>query len=79
MYVPEHNNQWIDLYESRVGERAEILPHLEQLDGRRALKIIWYGDPVLVKIRPEMSARYSEKSGCVCHRAREPGVYASGH
>ena len=63
LYVPAHNNQWIDLYEGRVGERAEILPNLQQLDGRRALKIVWYGDPVsLAKIRPEMSARYSEKA-----------------
>ena len=62
LYVPERNNRWIDLYESRVGERAEVLPNLQQLDGRRALKIVWYGDPViLVKIRPEMAARYEEK------------------
>src|SRR5207249_4495363 len=39
LYVPERNNRWIDLYESRVGERAEPLPDLSQLDGRRALKI----------------------------------------
>jgi hypothetical protein len=63
LYVPEHNNRWIDLYESRVGERAEVLPALEQLDGRRALKIVWYGDPVtLAKVRPEMTARYSDKA-----------------
>ena len=63
LYVPEHNNRWIDLYESRVGERAEVLPKLEQLDGRRALKIVWYGDPVtLAKVRPEMTARYSDKA-----------------
>ena len=63
LYVPEHNNQWIDLYEARVGERAEILPDLQQLDGRRALKIVWYGDPEsLAKVRPEMSVRYSEKA-----------------
>src|ERR1700751_3484321 len=37
LYVPEKNNRWIDLYESRVGERAETLPDLSQLDGRRAL------------------------------------------
>jgi len=58
LYVPELNNRWIDLYESRVGERAEPLPDLSQLDGRRALKIVWYGDPVVLKgIRPEISAR----------------------
>jgi Cof subfamily protein (haloacid dehalogenase superfamily) len=62
LYVAERNNSWIDLYEARVGERAEILPNLDQLDGRRALKIVWYGDPVtLSEIRPEMSAHYGEK------------------
>jgi len=62
LYVSERNNQWLDLYESRVGERAETLPDLNQLDGRRALKIVWYGEPaVLQKIRPEVSVRYSGK------------------
>jgi hypothetical protein len=62
LYVAERNNWWLDLYESRVGERAESLPNLDQLDGRRALKIVWYGDPaVLQKIRPEVSAVYSGK------------------
>ena len=41
-----------------MGERAETLPNLNQLDGRRALKIVWYGDPtVLRKIRSEIAAR----------------------
>ena len=63
LYVAERHNRWIDLYESRVGERAEILPDLQQLDGRRALKLVWYGDPVvLAKVRPEMSANYSDKT-----------------
>lgn len=62
LYVAERNNQWVHLYEARVGEKAEILPNLEQLDGRRALKLVWYGDPeILNKIRPEMSAHYGEK------------------
>jgi Cof subfamily protein (haloacid dehalogenase superfamily) len=62
LYVAERNNKWVHLYETRVGEKAEILPNLEQLDGRRALKIVWYGDPAaLAQIRPEMSARYEEK------------------
>ena len=62
LYVPERSNRWIDLYESRVGERAETLPDLSQLDGRRALKIVWYGDPVVLKkIRPEIAARYEGK------------------
>jgi Cof subfamily protein (haloacid dehalogenase superfamily) len=62
LYVAERNNKWVHLYEMRVGEKAEILPNLEQLDGRRALKIVWYGDPaVLAQIRPEMSAHYGRK------------------
>jgi Cof subfamily protein (haloacid dehalogenase superfamily) len=62
LYVPEGNNRWLDLYESRVGERAETIPSLSQLDGRRALKIVWYGDPVILrKIRPEMAAHYQGK------------------
>ena len=62
LYVAERHNRWIDLYESRVGERAEILSNLEQLDGRRALKLVWYGDPVVLgKVRGEMSANYSDK------------------
>jgi Cof subfamily protein (haloacid dehalogenase superfamily) len=62
LYVPEQNNRWIDLYESRVGERAEPLPDLSQLDGRRALKIVWYGDPVVLrKVRPEIAVRYHGK------------------
>jgi Cof subfamily protein (haloacid dehalogenase superfamily) len=63
LYVAERHNRWIDLYESRVGERAEILPNLEELDGRRALKLVCYGDPnVLAKVRPGMSADYSDKA-----------------
>jgi len=62
LYVAERNNKWLELYETRVGERAEVIANLEQLDGRRALKLVWYGDPEnLTKTRPEMSAHYSEK------------------
>jgi hydroxymethylpyrimidine pyrophosphatase-like HAD family hydrolase len=63
LYVAERNNRWIDLYEKRVGERAEVLPNLDQLDGRRALKIVWYSDPVLLeRLRPEISNRYRQKA-----------------
>src|SRR3954451_23803028 len=63
LYVAERNNKWVELYEARVGEKAEILPNLEQLDGRRALKIVWSGDPeILTKIRSEMSTHYGEKT-----------------
>ena len=62
LYVAKRHDRWIDLYESRVGERAEVLSDLEQLDGRRALKLVWYGDPVvLAKVRAEMSVNYSDK------------------
>jgi Cof subfamily protein (haloacid dehalogenase superfamily) len=63
LYVAERHNRWIDLYESRVGERADVLPNLDQLDGRRALKIVWYGDPnILEQMRPEISEHYREKA-----------------
>ncbi|MBV9104776.1 MAG: HAD family phosphatase [Verrucomicrobia bacterium] len=62
LFVPERNDRWIDLYESRVGERAETLPDLRQLDGRRALKIVWYGDPgILKRIRPTIALQYDGK------------------
>jgi Cof subfamily protein (haloacid dehalogenase superfamily) len=62
LYVAARHNRWIDLYESRVGERAELLADLGQLEGRRALKIIWYGDPeLLAKRRLDMLARYHGK------------------
>ena len=62
LYVAERNNEWIKLYESRVGEKTETLPALDQLDGRRALKIVWYGDPLLLaKARFQMAERYREK------------------
>ena len=62
LYVSQRNDQWLDLYESRVGERAEALPSLDQLDGRRALKIVWYGDPVILqKIRQEVAGQYGGK------------------
>jgi Cof subfamily protein (haloacid dehalogenase superfamily) len=62
LYVAERNDEWIELYESRVGEKTETLPDLERLDGRRALKIVWYGDPLLLaKARPRMAEQYREK------------------
>jgi len=62
LYVAERNNEWIELYESRVGEKTEALPDLDRLDGRRALKIVWYGDPLLLEsVRPRMAERYREK------------------
>jgi len=62
LYVSERNNEWIELYESRVGEKTEPLADLGQLDGRRALKIVWYGDPLILgKARPRLAELYREK------------------
>ena len=62
LYVAERNNEWIELYESRVGEKTEPLADLGQLDGRRALKIVWYGDPLILgKARPRLAELYREK------------------
>jgi Cof subfamily protein (haloacid dehalogenase superfamily) len=62
LYVAERNNEWIELYESRVGEKTETIADLGLLDGRRALKIVWYGDPlILEQARPRMAERYREK------------------
>jgi len=62
LYVAERNNEWIELYESRVGEKTEALPDLDRLDGRRALKIVWYGDPLLLgSVRSRMAERLREK------------------
>ena len=47
-------NHWTELYESRVGERAELFPgDLRDLRGEAALKIVWYGEPAALK--PERS------------------------
>src|SRR5262245_1517612 len=62
LYVAERTNEWIKLYESRVGEKTETLPDLDRLDGRRALKIVWYGDPSLLgSLRGRMTERFREK------------------
>ena len=43
---------WIELYESRVEERAQICD-LSALHGEAALKIVWYGEPGLITARRE--------------------------
>jgi Cof subfamily protein (haloacid dehalogenase superfamily) len=63
LYVAKRHNRWIDLYESRVGEKTEVLSDLEKLDGRHALKIVWYGDPgVLQARRTQLETKYSGKA-----------------
>jgi Cof subfamily protein (haloacid dehalogenase superfamily) len=62
LYVSERHNRWIELYESRVGERAEAIGDLAQLDGRRALKIVWYAQPQqLRELRPQLTERFAGK------------------
>ncbi len=62
LYVGERRDRWVNLYESRVGEKTETIPHLDQLEGRHALKIVWYGDPeVLNRARSEMEERFRDK------------------
>jgi Cof subfamily protein (haloacid dehalogenase superfamily) len=62
LYIGKERDRWVDLYESRVGEHTETIATLDQLEGRRALKIVWYGDPDLLKrVRPETTARFKDK------------------
>ncbi len=49
LYIGERNH-WTALYESRVGEKAELFPGgLNDLKGEAALKIVWYGEPDALK------------------------------
>ena len=59
LYVTE-TNHWTDLYESRVGERAERYPgSLRDLRGEAALKIVWYGEPSAMQAaRSEVERTY---------------------
>jgi Cof subfamily protein (haloacid dehalogenase superfamily) len=60
LYVGATHDRWLDLYESRVGEKPEVLPSLEQLNGQRALKLVWYGDPnVLHPLRPQLESQFT--------------------
>ena len=60
-------NHWTDLYESRVGERAERFPgSLRDLRGEAALKIVWYGEPsALQGVRTDTEKRYAGRLGIV--------------
>jgi Cof subfamily protein (haloacid dehalogenase superfamily) len=58
-------DRWIDLYESRVQERAEICD-LSALQGKAALKIVWYGEPALIKDRRAgLQERYARRATVV--------------
>ncbi len=62
LYVTE-TNHWTDLYESRVGERAERYPgSLHGLQGAAALKIVWYGEPSAMQAtRPGVEQEYRSR------------------
>ena len=55
-------NHWTELYEHRVGERAELFPgDLRGLRGEAALKIVWYGEPEALKtLRPPLEKEYRD-------------------
>ena len=56
-------NHWTELYESRVGETAELYPgDLRGLRGEAALKIVWYGEPDALKPeRARIAGEYGER------------------
>jgi Cof subfamily protein (haloacid dehalogenase superfamily) len=62
LYAGSAHDRWLDLYESRVGEKPEAVPSLEQLNGQRALKLVWYGDPKVVHpLRPQLESQFDGK------------------
>ena len=70
LYI-DTRNHWTDLYESRVGERAEMFPgDLSELWGEAALKIVWYGDPATLK--PERTRLEEEYHGRLLVLATDP-------
>ncbi len=61
LYVGSHRDDFLDLYERRVGEQAEVLPNLGSLGGKQALKIVWYADPALLRSkRAGLSERFRD-------------------
>ena len=66
LYIAERN-RWTDLYESRVGEKAELYPgKLDDLNGESALKIVWYGEPARLQAqRPALEATYQQSAKIV--------------
>ena len=64
-------NHWTALYESRVGEQAELLPDgLPSLRGEVALKVVWYGEPEALK--PERQRLETEYRGRLQILATDP-------
>ena len=63
LYVGPIYNEFLLLYESRVGERAEVVGDLKALGGRDALKVVWYGPPELLRtLRPELTERFAGRA-----------------
>lgn len=59
-------DHWIELYESRIGERAEVVSDLRSLEGADALKIVWYGEPADVRAaRPAIEIRYRGRADVI--------------
>lgn len=55
----ERRDRWTELYESRVGERAQSCPDLLAQRGEATLKIVWYGEAdALEAQRPELENLY---------------------
>ena len=60
------SDRWIELYESRVGERTERHPDLRELHGAAALKVVWYGEPsVMAGRRRELEEKYKGRATIV--------------
>ncbi len=56
-------DHWIELYESRIGEKAEIIHDLRTLEGAEALKIVWYGEPADVRAaRARVEEKYRDRA-----------------
>jgi Cof subfamily protein (haloacid dehalogenase superfamily) len=59
LYVGPTRDEYLDLYERRVGEIPEVVPDLRALHGHDALKIVWYGAPdVLQAERSGLTERF---------------------
>lgn len=60
LYVGPLANEFRRLYERRVGEQTEVIGDLKILEGRDALKIVWYGPPdALAGWRDELTRRFA--------------------
>lgn len=59
-------DHWIELYESRIGEKAEVISDLHSLEGAEALKVVWYGEPADVQAaRSGIEAKYRNRADVI--------------